>query len=131
MITVPAQAENVAVIRNAIGARAEELGMTDGPLDDLRTVVSEACANVVLHAYEEDEAPGPLEVEMLRRGERLSIVVRDRGVGIHSDNVTGGKPAGLRLGLLMIGALSSEFQLASARDKGTELTIHVPLAGLN
>lgn len=36
----------------------------DGRLPDLKTVVTEACANVVSYAYGEDE-DGPMEVELL------------------------------------------------------------------
>ena len=56
----PARAENVIVVRQAVAGLGEALGLTDQRVDDLKTVVSEACNNVVLHAYEGE--PGPLDV---------------------------------------------------------------------
>ena len=61
-ITLPANAENVAVVRHALAGLAETLGMDEPGIADLKTVVTEACMNVVVHAYA-GRAPGPLEVE--------------------------------------------------------------------
>jgi serine/threonine-protein kinase RsbW len=126
-LEVAAEPANLALVREAVGARALQLGMGKGAIADLKTVVSEACANVVVHAYVGVERPGSLEVEMAPAGHGLSVVVRDRGAGIHPRSAPG-KPASLRLGLLLIGALSCSFQLSSARGKGTELKMRLPLA---
>lgn len=124
-LTLPALAENVARVRQAVGERAHAYGMSETAVADLKTVVSEACANVVRHAYAGAEAPGPLEVEMARESTGLRIIIRDRGAGIRP--LPKPKQAGLKMGLLLIGALSTSFQLRSARDKGTELTVSIPL----
>ncbi len=47
---------------------------------DLKTVVTEACMNVVVHAYQGE--PGPLNVEAEPDADGLTVVVRDPGVGI-------------------------------------------------
>jgi serine/threonine-protein kinase RsbW len=125
-LTVAAEPANVAVVREAVEGRAAELGMGETAIADLKTVVSEACANVVLHAYAGDADPGLLEIELLPEGRALSVVIRDRGAGIDV-RPAAGKSSSLRLGLALIGALSSSFQLRSARGEGTELTIQVPL----
>jgi anti-sigma regulatory factor (Ser/Thr protein kinase) len=125
LIRLPAQPDNIAVIRAAVGERARELGANRRVVDDLRTVVSEACTNVVLHAYPEEVQQRPLEVSLRREQGRLQLVVRDEGEGVQS---TGGdRPPGLRMGLLLAGAISSCFQLRSRRGKGTELTLQIPL----
>ena len=49
---LPAKAENVALVRHALSGFAEVLGMEGGDIADLKTVVTEACTNVVAHAYE-------------------------------------------------------------------------------
>jgi serine/threonine-protein kinase RsbW len=126
-LEVAAEPANLALVREAVGARAVQLGMGESAIADLKTVVSEACANVVVHAYAGEVEPGVLEVEMAPAGHGLSVVVRDRGAGIHP-GPEAGKPASLRLGLLLIGALSCSFQLSSARGKGTELKMRMPLA---
>lgn len=125
LLKVPAEASNVAVIREAVGTRAKELGLEGTAIDDLKTVVSEACANVVLHAYPDDARQRPIEVEMGRTERAVNVVVRDQGTGIRP--ASGSKPPSLRLGLQLIGAIASCFQIRSGRDRGTELVIEVPL----
>ena len=46
----------------------------------MKMAVTEACTNVVVHAYDADS--GMLEVEMRAGEEGLTIVVRDHGSGI-------------------------------------------------
>jgi serine/threonine-protein kinase RsbW len=125
LLKVPAEADNVAVIREAVGTRAQELGLGEPAIDDLKTVVSEACANIVLHAYPDDARRRPIEVEMGRTERAVNVVVRDQGIGIRP--APGPKPPSLRLGLQLIGAIASCFQIRSGRDRGTELVIQLPL----
>jgi serine/threonine-protein kinase RsbW len=125
-IAMRAQPDSVAVIRAAVAERARKLGLERQVVDDLRTVVSEACTNVVLHAYPDEPEERPLEVDLGRRQGGLRLTVRDKGCGIQP--ARGGRARGLRTGLLLIGALSSCFQLRSRRGGGTELTLLIPLA---
>ena len=60
-LLVPARAENVAVVRHAFGGLADALDLPDQVAADIKLAVTEACTNVVLHAYTEDD--GPLEVD--------------------------------------------------------------------
>lgn len=126
-LILPAEPDSVPEVRHAIADKAEELGMQEARIDELKTVVSEACSNVVLHAYEDREKPGPLEVELVPEAERLDIVVRDFGTGIRPRRIAG-RPS-LRLGLRLIGALSSRFHLISTRGRGTEIRIQIALDG--
>src|ERR1044072_3943694 len=57
----PARPENVAVIRHVLGAYAEALQLPAELVEDMRLAVTEACTNVVRHAYHEGE-PGPIDV---------------------------------------------------------------------
>src|SRR3954468_15923741 len=75
--------ENVALVRAAVGERAEAYGLGDSLIADLKTMASGGSANVVLHAYA-GAAAGPLEVEMAREAAAVRLVVRDRGVGIRT-----------------------------------------------
>jgi anti-sigma regulatory factor (Ser/Thr protein kinase) len=124
-LTFPAEPDSVPEVRHAVADRAQELGMEGARIDELKTVVSEACSNVVLHAYPDREEPGPLEVELVSEAERLDLVVRDFGAGIRPRRVVG-RPS-LRLGLRLIGALSSRFHLISTRGRGTEIRIQMTL----
>jgi serine/threonine-protein kinase RsbW len=123
---LPAQADSLPVARRAIGAHAEKLGIARAGVADLQTVVSEACANVVRHAYEEGDEPGTLEVDLNPEAEELSMVVRDFGCGVRP--WPSGDVPSLRLGLPIIGALSSSFCLVSVLSGGTEITIRFAYA---
>ena len=124
LFTLPAKAENVAVVRHAIGGLAETLGMDPIAVSDLKTIVSEACTNVAVHAYGEDD--GPLEVEVTPDEDGMTVTVRDRGSGIRP------KPdldqSRLRLGLPLIAALSSSFSISGGLGRGTEVVMRMDLA---
>ena len=79
-LTLPARAENVAVVRHAFGGLGEALDVPDHALADVKLAVTEACTNVVVHAYGEDE--GPMAVSAQLRDGRLTVVVADEGRGI-------------------------------------------------
>ncbi len=60
--------ETLTLVRGALGAVAEVLALDPELLDDLKTAVSEACNNVVMHAY--DGVAGPAHRGALRRRRR-------------------------------------------------------------
>jgi anti-sigma regulatory factor (Ser/Thr protein kinase) len=80
VLTLPARAENVAVVRHAFGGLGDALDIEDQVLADVKLAVTEACTNVVVHAYSDGE--GPMEVAAAIRDDRLSIAVRDEGRGM-------------------------------------------------
>src|SRR5882757_7464390 len=123
-MSLPAKAENVAVVRQAIAGRAERIGMDEAAIADLKTVVTEACMNVVVHADPEDET-GLLEIEAVPDLDGLTMAVRDFGRGI-SPRPGVDRPS-LRIGLALIAALSSSFEISGGVERGTEIRMHVPL----
>jgi serine/threonine-protein kinase RsbW len=124
-LRLPARAENVAVARHAVAGLAEAIGMSEPMVADLKTVVTEACMNVVLHAYEED-VDGPLEVDATPDDHALLVTVRDYGTGIRPRADV--ERASLRLGLPLIAALSSSFNIRGGLGQGTEVTMRLALA---
>jgi anti-sigma regulatory factor (Ser/Thr protein kinase) len=72
--------ETLTLVRGMLGGVAELLQLDPELLDDLKTAVSEACNNVVMHAYEGDS--GPLEVRLYAGGGRIEAVIVDEGSGI-------------------------------------------------
>jgi serine/threonine-protein kinase RsbW len=123
-MSLPARAENVAVVRHALAGLAERMGMEEASLADLKTVVTEACMNVVVHAYAGSET-GPLEVEAESDLDGLTVVVRDHGTGIRP-RPESERPS-LRIGLTLIAALSNSFEIRGGVDRGTEIRMHLPL----
>lgn len=99
--------------------------MDEESLANLKTVVSEACTNAVVHAYNAGE-PGSLEVSASTLDDGLEVVVRDHGHGFRPRLEADDAEPSLRLGLSLIATLSSGFALRSVDDGGTEVTILVP-----
>ena len=97
---------------------ADALDFDASVLADMKMAVTEACTNVVVHAYDEDA--GMLEVEMLADEAGLTIVVRDHGAGIQPRPARSEPPA-LGLGLPLIAALSDAFELKGSAGQGTEV----------
>jgi len=124
-MTLPAKGENVAVVRHALAGLAEEIGMDEAGRADLKTVVTEACMNVAVHAYQ--GGPGPLLVEALPDEDGLTVTVRDEGTGIQPQ--ADAERDSLRLGLSLIAALSTSFAISGGVDCGTEVKMRLPLHG--
>jgi len=114
-LTLPARAENVAVVRHAIGGLGEALDIDDQTLSDVKLAVTEACTNAVVHAYPDGE--GPLEVAAYVSENRLMLVVRDEGRGI----VPRTDSPGLGLGLPLIATLAEALELGSDDSDRTEV----------
>jgi anti-sigma regulatory factor (Ser/Thr protein kinase) len=123
-MSLPARAENVAVVRHALAGLAERIGMDEPGIADLKTVVTEACMNVVVHAYPADQL-GLLEVEATEELDGLTVIVRDYGMGIRPRPDVD-RPS-LRIGLTLIAALSKSFEIKGGVDRGTEIRMHLPL----
>ncbi len=120
-LVLPAEAQNVGVVRHALAGLAEALGMEPGRVGDLKTVVTEACMNAVVHAYEEQ--PGPLEVDARREQDALVVIVRDQGGGIRPRADL--HRQSLRMGLPLIAALSSSFEIGGSPGRGTVVTMRL------
>ena len=100
-LTLPARPENVAVIRHVLGAFAEALRLPDSLVEDLRLAVTEACTNVVRHAYEPG-SPGPVEISLRPDEDVVKVVVADHGRGVG----TSADATGPGLGLPLIAAIA-------------------------
>jgi serine/threonine-protein kinase RsbW len=115
-LALPARAENIAIVRHAFGALGDVYAIDAQILSDIRLAVTEACTNVVVHAYP-DGAEGPMEVLATLLGDELIVVVRDEGRGI------GPRPdsPGLGLGLPLIASLAESLQLGHDPQERTEV----------
>ena len=113
-LSLPARARNIAVVRRALEAIAEELALPRRLVEDMRLAVTEACTNVVRHAYSGDEADAPnaLRVELRPRPRGMLVVVEDRGRGVGPSPDSGGPG----LGLPLIAALTEELEISHGPD---------------
>ncbi len=125
-LALPARAENIAIVRHAFGALGDAYALDEQVLSDIRLAVTEACTNVVVHAYP-DGGEGPMEVCATLWGDELRVVVRDEGRGI------GPRPdsPGLGLGLPLIASLTESVELGHDEEERTEVrmtfTLTAPL----
>jgi serine/threonine-protein kinase RsbW len=118
------KAENVLLVRQALSGLAEVIELNAVELNDLSTAVTEACNNVVVHAY--DGARGPLEVEIDACRPVLEVVVRDCGVGMRP-RLRSADDALMGIGLPVIRALSHRAEFVD-RDPGTEVRMEFATA---
>lgn len=117
-LTLSNQPDNVVLVREALSGMAETVGVDGVDLNDIRTAVTEACNNVVLHAYEGGE--GPLQLEIYLGPEAVEVVVRDHGTGIKPHIRSEGEPA-LGIGMSIIQALAPRVEFRDVDGGGTEV----------
>jgi anti-sigma regulatory factor (Ser/Thr protein kinase) len=115
-LALAARAENIAIVRHAIGGFGEAFAVPEPKLSDIRLAVTEACANVVVHAYPNGHE-GPMEVVASMHDDRLTVLVRDWGRGIRPRPDS----PGLGLGLSLIAALAETVQLGHDVEEHTEV----------
>ena len=117
-LTLPARPENVAVIRHVLGAFAEALHLPADLVEDMRLAVTEACTNVVRHAYRDGD-PGPIDVVIRPNGDRLDLIVSDQGQGLGAS----ADVSGPGLGLPLIAALAESVELQELPVRGSRVTM--------
>lgn len=92
-------------------------GVIDGRLSDILIAVTEAVANVVVHAYP-DAGEGEFELVIVDDHGRLIVTVRDEGVGYYVPSAT----PGLGGGLLVI-QRACDSSAIDAAEPGTIVTM--------
>lgn len=117
----------MALAREALAGLAETISLSREQYDDVRTAVTEACNNVVQHAYGDDGA-GPMEMEICVLADAVEVVVRDQGVGLSHVAAHGGGE--LEIGLPVILALAERVQLGHPPDGGTEVQMRFRTPGI-
>ncbi len=100
---------NVVVARQALSGVADAVGWDPVFTDDVRLALSEACTNVVRHAYRHAASPGDMLVSILLEAGQLVVAVVDQGVGIDPDR----ESPGLGLGLPLMRTLADDMHLTT------------------
>ena len=124
----PAKSVNEGFARAAVAAFASQLDPMLGEIGDIKTAVSEAVTNAVVHAYPEKLGMVMLRVRILP-DERLEIVVKDHGVGIPDVEkaktplyTTGGEERS-GMGFTIMESFMDTVKVKSAPGKGTTVTM--------
>jgi anti-sigma regulatory factor (Ser/Thr protein kinase) len=112
-----AEAESAGLVRHVLGGLTGALALDAETVAGIRLAVTEACTNVVRHAYA--NGTGPLDVRIRTSSEEVQVDVRDRGPGIAP------RPGrdSLGLGLPLIAALSDGMRIFRDEDGWTVLAL--------
>ena len=119
---------NEAFARSAVACFAAQMDPTLEELGDIRTAVSEAVTNCIVHGYPDELGIITLRCRILKDN-TLDIVVKDRGVGIPDVEkamqpmfTTGGAERS-GMGLTIMDSFMSSMTITSIPGKGT--TVHM------
>ena len=127
-LVFPSRSANEAYARAAVAAFVSQLDPTVDELADLRTAISEAVTNCIVHAYREDLGMIYINVKLFENG-TIAIRVRDKGCGIENVKkamepmftTAGGERAGL--GFAVMESFMDSVKVRSAPGKGTRVTL--------
>ena len=128
ILEFPSRSCNEAFARSAVACFAAQMDPTLEELGDIRTAVSEAVTNCIVHAYPNGIGTVVLRCRILKDN-ILDIVVKDRGVGIDDIDqakkpmfTTGGADRS-GMGFTIMESFMTSFSLISKPGKGT--TVHM------
>lgn len=105
---------SIAIVRNQMAALAQDCGLDEASVSDVKLAVSEATTNALIHGYRDGE--GTIHVEASIGDGELLIAVCDHGGGMKPRTDS----PGLGLGLPVIAKVSSRLEILDD-DPGTRL----------
>ena len=124
VLEFPSKSANEAFARSAVACFAAQLDPTLEELGDIKTAVSEAVTNCIVHAYPDGLGIITLRCRILK-DQILDIVIKDRGVGIENLEqarkpmfTTGGTDRS-GMGFTIMESFMTEFSVVSESGKGT------------
>lgn len=116
-LSLPAQPENVAVVRHVMNAFGDAFDIPTDTMEDIRLAVTEACTNVVRHAY--DHTDGLIDVLVRTLPDRLEVTVADTGRGIAPSDDRDGPG----FGLPMIATLADSLEIDRSVHAGSRVAM--------
>ena len=128
ILEIPSKSANEAFARSAVACFAAQLDPTMEELGDIRTAVSEAVTNCIVHAYPEKIGNITLRCRILKDNV-LDIVIKDRGIGIadveqarRPSYTTGGSDRS-GMGFTIMESFMDNFKVTSKEGTGTSLSM--------
>ncbi len=128
ILEFPSKSSNEAFARSAVACFAAQLDPTMEELGDIRTAVSEAVTNCIVHAYPQQLGTVVVRCRILKDN-TLDIVVKDKGIGIadieaarRPSYTTGGSERS-GMGFTIMESFMTDLEITSAPGKGT--TVHM------
>jgi serine/threonine-protein kinase RsbW len=128
-LELPCAAKYLQVVRLAVGGAADRAGLSVEDIHDLKVAVTEACTNVIDHAFDEDairSGRARMVVTMIIGEGEIRVEVEDEGRGFEPKHVlahfNSAPPQPGRLGLYLIRQMTDELQIISAPGSGTKIS---------
>ena len=127
-ITFPSRSVNEGFARSALSAFAAQADPTLDELADVKTAVSEAVTNCIVHAYANTIGPITLTAALYEDG-TLRVAVADKGCGIPDVSkameplFTTGCAERAGLGFAVMESFMDSVKVRSAPGKGTRVTL--------
>jgi len=118
-LRLPAERASLPVVRQALRSLGEALRGDEEALDDAELAVTEACANVVEHAY--GGGTGELEVTLQSGAAEMVVTVSDRGFGMPAAVSDSG------FGLAMIEGIATQVEIRPRAESGTDVVMSLAM----
>ena len=126
ILDFPSRSVNEGFARSAVACFASQMDPTLEELGDIRTAVSEAVTNCIVHAYPDGFGMITLRCRILKDN-ILDIVIKDKGVGIadleqaRRPTFTTGGAERSGMGFTIMESFMTSFEVTSAPGKGTSI----------
>ena len=127
-VTFPSRSANEGFARAVVASFLSQLDPAVDELSDLRTAVSEAVTNCIVHAYPDSIGDITVQMRLFENG-RTVVKVRDRGCGIEDVEqameplfTTGGDDRS-GLGFSVMESFTDRLKVSSRKGKGTMVTM--------
>ena len=132
-LAFPSRSRNEGFARSAAAGFAAQMDPTLEELGDIKTAVSEAVTNAIVHGYPEDIGPVILKIRVLE-GNVLELTIKDHGRGIPDVDkarqpmfTTGGEERS-GMGFTIMESFMDKVTVRSAVNKGTTVVLRKRLA---
>ena len=133
VLEFPSRSANESFARTAAACFAAQLDPTLEEVNDIKTAVSEAVTNAIVHAYPDSIGKITLRLRLLEE-RTLEITVRDKGVGIpdveqaRAPMFTTGSDERAGMGFTIMESFMDSLRVRSAPGKGTSVTMRLKIA---
>ena len=133
ILEFPSRSSNEGFARTAAACFAAQLDPTLEEINDIKTAVSEAVTNAIVHAYPDTLGKIVLKLR-IREDHSLEIIVRDWGVGIadieqaRTPMFTTGSEERAGMGFTIMESFMDVMKIRSTPEKGTTVTLRRKIA---